>query len=62
MRDPMSLLLGGRLQVFGDLLSMLRRSKRWWLLPLLGVMVVLGLALVGLQAVQVLSPFIYAVI
>ena len=62
MRDPMSLLLGGRLQVFGDLLSMLRRSKRWWLLPLLGVMVVLGLALVGLQSVQVLSPFIYAVI
>lgn len=62
MRDPRLALFGGRLRVFGDLVSMLRRSRRWWLLPLLTVLLVLGLALAGLQAVQVVAPFIYAVL
>ena len=55
-------LFGGRLAVFRDLYRMLGRSQRWWLLPLLGMLVLLGLALAGLQAVQYLSPFIYAVL
>ena len=62
MRDPRLALFGGRLRVFGDLVSMLRRSRRWWLLPLLTVLLVLGLAHAGLQAVQVVAPFIYAVL
>jgi hypothetical protein len=62
MRDPKNVILGGRLRVFGDLVSMLRRSRRWWLFPLLSVLVLLGLALAGLQAVQVVAPFIYAVL
>ena len=45
-----------------DLFRMLGASKRWWLAPLLIVLVVLGLALAGLQAVSYLSPFIYAVL
>jgi hypothetical protein len=50
-----------RLSVLGDLTRMLRRSGRWWLLPMMVGLVLLGLALTGLQAVHYLSPFIYAV-
>ena len=48
--------------VLRDLFRMLGASRRWWLAPLLIVLVVLGLALAGLQAVSYLSPFIYAVL
>ena len=51
-----------RFRVFRDLFAMAGRSKRWWLLPTLGMLLLLGLALAGLQAVEVLSPFIYAVL
>jgi hypothetical protein len=40
---------------------MLSRSGRWWLMPMMAVLVLLGLALVGLQAIQYVAPFIYAV-
>jgi hypothetical protein len=51
-----------RLGVFGELWRMAARSKRWWLVPMMVVLVVLGLVLTGLQAVPYLSPFIYAVL
>ena len=54
--------LSVRLGVFRDLWRMAARSKRWWLLPMMVVLAALGLALTGLQAVQYLSPFIYAVL
>lgn len=54
--------LAMRLSLFRDIYRMVGRSKRWWLLPMLVVLVVFGLALAGLQAVEYLSPFIYAVL
>jgi hypothetical protein len=51
-----------RASVFRDLAVMLRRSKRWWLMPVVAILFLFGLALVGLQAVPYLSPFIYAVL
>ena len=51
-----------RFSVFRDLYRMLGRTKRWWLAPLLVILVVFGLALTGLQAVEYLSPCIYAVL
>ena len=51
-----------RVQVFGDLFRMVKRSGRWWLVPLLLVLTLLGLALMGLQAIEYISPFIYAVL
>jgi len=54
--------MGMRLAVFRDLMKLLKRSRRWWLAPLISILTLLGLALVGLQAVQYISPFIYAVI
>jgi hypothetical protein len=53
--------LGLRLGVLRDLYRMLSRSGRWWLMPMMAVLVLLGLALVGLQAIQYVAPFIYAV-
>jgi len=54
--------MGMRVKVFKDLMRMGKRSKRWWLTPMMVLMVLLGVALAGLQAVEYLSPFIYAVL
>lgn len=62
MRPDDSMFMAMRFAVLRDLLRMLGASRRWWLAPLLIVLVVLGLALAGLQAVSYLSPFIYAVL
>jgi hypothetical protein len=62
VRPDQSMLLAMRIAVIRDLFRMLGASRRWWLAPLLTLLVVLGLALAGLQAVQYLSPFIYAVL
>lgn len=53
---------GLRLEVFRSLFRMLSRSRRWWLAPLLLILVIFGMALAGLQAVEYVSPFIYAVL
>jgi predicted alpha/beta hydrolase len=58
-KQPSNLALrfGTIAQIFG----MLKRTRRWWMVPMLTIMVLLGLALSGLQAVQYVAPFIYAV-
>ena len=53
----MAIRLGTVRQIF----TMLKRTRRWWMVPMLVIMVLLGLALSGLQAVQYVAPFIYAV-
>ena len=53
----MAIRMGTIRQVF----KMLARSKRWWMVPMITILVLLGLALSGLQAVQYVAPFIYAV-
>ena len=50
-----------RMGTIGQVYKMLKRSKRWWMLPMVPILVLLGLALSGLQAVQYVAPFIYAV-
>jgi len=50
-----------RMGTIGQVFKMLSRSKRWWMIPMLSILVLLGLALSGLQAVQYVAPFIYAV-
>ncbi len=56
---PSSLSL--RFGTIGQIFSMLGRTRRWWMVPMLVIMVLVGLALSGLQAVQYVAPFIYAV-
>lgn len=50
-----------RLGTAGQLLGMLSRGGRWWMVPLTLVLLVLGIALVAIQSVQYIAPFIYLV-
>lgn len=50
----------GKLSIFRDLWAFLRIRKKWWLLPMLLVIVLLGIILVFAQG-SPLAPFIYTV-
>ena len=50
-----------RLGTAGALLAMLARGKRWWMLPLMALFLVLGAGLVFLQSIHYVAPFIYMV-
>ena len=43
-----------------ELWSFLRERKKWWLLPVVGVMLVVGALLVFAQG-SALAPFIYTI-
>lgn len=47
------------LGTLGELMALLVRNGRWWLLPLVLVLVLGGLGLLVLQAIEVVLPFIY---
>jgi Family of unknown function (DUF5989) len=47
-----------RLGIVGELLSFFWQNKRWWVLPMVVVLVMLGLLLVLVQSPAV-APFIY---
>jgi hypothetical protein len=49
-----------RLHTIFELLAMLHANRRWWLMPMLIILMTLGLALVGLQAIPYAAPFIYS--
>ena len=51
-----------RFGTVGELLALLVRGGRWWMLPLVVILVVLGIALVFLQSMQYFAPFIYVAI
>lgn len=46
--------------IFSDLFAFLRIRKKWWLLPLILLIVLLGIILVFAQG-SPLAPFIYTV-
>ena len=48
-----------RLGIFKELWLFLKEGKRWWLGPLIFVLVILGMLLVLAQG-SALAPFIYA--
>ena len=50
-----------RFGTISQIFQMLGRTRRWWMVPMLVILVLVGLALSGLQAVQYVAPFIYAV-
>lgn len=53
--------LGLRLSTTRELLSGLWRGPRWWLVPVILVLLPLALLLIFFQAVPLVSPFVYAV-
>lgn len=48
----------GKLSIFSDIWSFLRVRKKWWLAPILLVLVLFGFLLVFAQT-SALAPFIY---
>jgi len=51
-----------RLGTIGELLALLVRGGKWWMLPLVLVLVMLGILLVTIQAFEAVAPFIYVAI
>ena len=52
----------GRLRVITELVRSFTASGRGWMLPMLGVLLILGLVLAGLSTVHYFAPFLYAVL
>jgi len=50
-----------RLGTAGELLALFVRGGRWWLLPLVLVLLVAAGALIFLQGMHYVAPFIYMV-
>ncbi len=48
-----------RLGTAGALLAMLSRGGRWWMLPLVGGLLLVAILLVSLQGIHYVAPFIY---
>ncbi len=51
----------GKLSIFSELWAFLRVRKKWWLLPMVLLIAMLGFLLVFAQA-SPLAPFIYTLI
>ena len=49
-----------RRSLLGEFLGFLAHNKKWWLLPILVVMALLGL-LVLLTNISIIAPFIYEI-
>ncbi len=50
----------GKLSIFKDLWDFLRVRKKWWLAPILLIMILFGFLLIFAQT-SVLAPFIYTI-
>ena len=57
---PMSFLSNAvrRFGIAGELLSFVVANKRWWMLPMIGVLLLFGVLLVVAQS-SAIAPFIY---
>jgi hypothetical protein len=47
-----------RFTIVGELLSFLMANKRWWMLPMIGALLLFGILLVVAQS-SAIAPFIY---
>jgi hypothetical protein len=48
-------------QAARELVDLLAKSGRWWLLPMVGVLGLASLLLVAVAAVEYVAPFVYTV-
>lgn len=53
--------IGSRARALKELGELFVENGRWWLVPLLGVLIASALLLFGLQAAQYVAPFVYSV-
>lgn len=54
-------LLRARAEALLELCVLLAANRRWWLIPLVGALVLTGLLLVLLHAAEYVAPFVYTV-
>ncbi|MBK8002136.1 MAG: hypothetical protein IPK15_26430 [Verrucomicrobia bacterium] len=45
-------------QLFREFLLFLKQEKKWWLIPLVGLLLILG-AIIGFSSGSVLAPLMY---
>ena len=50
-----------RLSTVSELTRLLVRNGRWWLLPMLAVLLLTSTLLVLVQALQYVAPFVYTI-
>ena len=50
-----------KLSIFADLWAFMRVRKKWWLMPILLVIILFGILLIFAQN-SILAPFIYTLI
>jgi drug/metabolite transporter superfamily protein YnfA len=48
------------LSLFGEVWMFLRERKKWWLLPIMGILLLLG-ALIFLAQGSAVAPFVYTI-
>ncbi len=53
--------LAARLSTVRELCGVLIEHGRWWLVPLVGVLMLSALVLVVLHAAQYVAPFVYTI-
>ena len=55
--DLAELAKGKRVSLAGEFIVFLKHNKKWWLLPI--ILILLGLGLLALLSSSALAPFIY---
>jgi hypothetical protein len=50
-----------RIQTLFELGALFWANKRWWLVPMVGLLALTALALMVLHAAQYVAPFVYTV-
>jgi hypothetical protein len=53
--------IAARTSTIGELVLLIRESGRWWLLPMLFVLLASALLLVVVHAVEYVAPFVYTI-
>jgi hypothetical protein len=51
-----------RMGTVGELLALFMRGSRWWMMPLVIVLLLVSAVLLFLQSIHYIAPFVYAVI
>ncbi len=59
MAEELPQSLGPKLGLLGEIWYYLKTYRRWWLVPMLVVLVLFGVLLIIAETTPVVSPFIY---
>ncbi len=49
----------GKLSLFHEFWLFIKQERRWWLLPIVAMLLLVGVLIVAVQSAGALSPFLY---